>query len=167
MPLDGSEDERDDADEDEEEEVEVPYEYTEEETVETERMTDEVVERRLVQVKALYPYIGQGMKMDANEVRYYLKFTQFLLIVTILYNLSLIRFYVKRHKQIYNYLDMALDKYNYYYYYYYMPHHSSVVSSAYCNDQLALSIRTEGFGNYCGQKKFNQSTFLGALLLTQ
>ena len=57
-----------DSDESEEEWVEVPYEYEVEELVEREALREEIVERQLPQVRAMYPYKGQGMKVDKNEV---------------------------------------------------------------------------------------------------
>ena len=60
-----------DSDEDvlEDEEVETPYEYEVEEVRAVERMQEEVVERKLPQVKALYPYQRDNMKMEKGEVR--------------------------------------------------------------------------------------------------
>ena len=52
-----------------EEEVETPIEVEVVELVEREVMKDEVVEKRVPQVKALYPYKGQGLQIDKGEVR--------------------------------------------------------------------------------------------------
>lgn len=51
-----------------EEWVDVPYEYEEMETVEKEVMKEEVVERKIPQVKSMYTYNGQGIKVDKGEV---------------------------------------------------------------------------------------------------
>lgn len=52
----------------EEELVDVPYEYEVEEVREQEVMKEEVVERRVPQVKANFVYKGNGMEMEKGEV---------------------------------------------------------------------------------------------------
>ena len=49
---------------------EVPVEIEVEELVEREVMKDFMEERRIPQVKALYTYKGQGMKVEKGEVRF-------------------------------------------------------------------------------------------------
>ena len=60
----------DDDEEDEEEFVDVPYTYEVEEIQEQEVMKEDVVERTLPQVRAMYNYKGNGMEMDKGEVRW-------------------------------------------------------------------------------------------------
>ena len=58
-------------DKDEEEEVvEVPREVEVEEIVEREMMQDVVETRKIPQVRAMYPYKGQGMAVEKGEVSY-------------------------------------------------------------------------------------------------
>jgi len=51
-----------------EELVDVPYEIEIEEVVEREVIQDVVETRKVPQVKAMYPYKGQGLKIDKGEV---------------------------------------------------------------------------------------------------
>lgn len=57
-----------DEDEVEEELVDVPYEYEVEEIREQDVVKEEVVERPVPQIKALFPYKGNGMEMQKGEV---------------------------------------------------------------------------------------------------
>lgn len=52
----------------EEELVDVPYEYEVEELREQDMVKEEVVERPVPQIKALYSYQGNGMEMEKGEV---------------------------------------------------------------------------------------------------
>lgn len=52
----------------EEELIDVPYEYEVEEIREQEVMKEEVVEKRVPQIKASFAYKGNGMEMDKGEV---------------------------------------------------------------------------------------------------
>jgi spectrin beta len=60
------------AEEEEEEEdyeqIEVPYQYEVEEVQERPVVKEETVEKTIPQVKALYPYKGQGINIDKGEV---------------------------------------------------------------------------------------------------
>jgi len=55
-------------DEEEEEYVDVPYTYEVEEIEEQETTKDEVVERKIPQLRAMYPYNGNGMEIQKGEV---------------------------------------------------------------------------------------------------
>jgi len=55
-------------DDEEEEYVDVPYTYEVEEIEEQETTKDEVVERKIPQLRAMYPYKGNGMEMQKGEV---------------------------------------------------------------------------------------------------
>ena len=48
--------------------VDVPYEYEVEEERLREAIKEELVERTIPQVRASYPYNGQGMSVDKGEV---------------------------------------------------------------------------------------------------
>ena len=60
----------DNAEEDDEdyEQVDVPYQYEVEEVQERPVVKEEVIEKAIPQVKAMYPYKGQGMAVDKGEV---------------------------------------------------------------------------------------------------
>jgi len=58
-----------DDDEEEEEYVDVPYTYEVEEIEEQETTKDEIVERVIPRLRALYAYKGNGMEMQKGEVR--------------------------------------------------------------------------------------------------
>ena len=60
--------ERDDDDKEEEEYVDVPYTYEVEEIEEQETTKDEVVERKIPWLRALYAYKGNGMEIQKGEV---------------------------------------------------------------------------------------------------
>lgn len=60
----------DEDEEDEEEYVDVPYTYEVEEIQEQEVMKEEVVERTVPRIKALYAYKGNGMEVAKGEVIY-------------------------------------------------------------------------------------------------
>ena len=64
----GGVDQADDDDEEDEEVADVPYTYEVEEIQEQEQVRDEVVERTVPQIKANYPYKGNGMEMAKGEV---------------------------------------------------------------------------------------------------
>jgi len=55
-------------DDEEEEYVDVPYTYEVEEIEEQETTKDEVVERKIPRLRAMYPYKGNGMEMQKGEV---------------------------------------------------------------------------------------------------
>jgi hypothetical protein len=55
-------------DEYEQVEVEVPYTYQEEVIEEREEIQEQMVQRKVPQVKAMYSYQGQGMAIDKGEV---------------------------------------------------------------------------------------------------
>jgi len=55
-------------DDDEEEYVDVPYTYEVEEVQEKETTKDEIVERKISRLRALYAYKGNGMEMQKGEV---------------------------------------------------------------------------------------------------
>ncbi|XP_012946429.2 spectrin alpha chain, non-erythrocytic 1 [Aplysia californica] len=67
MPVENGEQENGE-EEEEEEVVEVPRQVEVEEVVEREMLQDVVETRKIPQVKAMYPYKGQGMKVDKGEV---------------------------------------------------------------------------------------------------
>lgn len=62
-------DKEDDADEVVEEWVDVPYQYQVEEVQQKDSVVEEVVEKKVPQVKAMYPYSGHGMNITKGEVR--------------------------------------------------------------------------------------------------
>jgi len=55
-------------DDDEEEYVDVPYTYEVEEIEEQETTKDEIVERLIPRLRALYAYKGNGMEIQKGEV---------------------------------------------------------------------------------------------------
>merc|ERR1712168_647402 len=55
-------------DESDEELIDVPYEVEVEEMIPQEVMKEEVVEQKIPQVKAMYPYKGNGMDIKKGEV---------------------------------------------------------------------------------------------------
>jgi len=55
-------------DNEEEEYVDVPYTYEVEEVEEQETVKDEIVERKIPRLRALYAYKGNGMEMQKGEV---------------------------------------------------------------------------------------------------
>jgi len=57
-----------DDDGDEEEYVDVPYTYEAEEIEERETTKDEIVERSVLRLRALYAYKGNGMEIQKGEV---------------------------------------------------------------------------------------------------
>jgi len=56
-------------DEGEDEYVDVPYTYEVEEIQEQETTKDELVERKIPRLRAMYAYKGNGMEMQKGEVR--------------------------------------------------------------------------------------------------
>ena len=60
---------REEEEEEDYEQVEIPYQYEVEEVQEMPVVKEQVVEKVLHQVKAMYPYKGQGMVVDKGEVR--------------------------------------------------------------------------------------------------
>jgi len=58
-----------DDDDENEEYVDVPYTYEVEEVEEQETTKDEIVERKIYRLRALYAYKGNGMEMQKGEVR--------------------------------------------------------------------------------------------------
>ena len=48
--------------------VDVPYQYQVEEVREREELQDDVVEKKIPQVKAMYPYSKDGLNMKKGEV---------------------------------------------------------------------------------------------------
>ena len=52
-----------------EEWVEVPYQYQVEETRQKDTFVEEVVEKKIPQVRAMYPYKGNGLDFAKGEVR--------------------------------------------------------------------------------------------------
>jgi len=60
----------DDGDE-EDEYVDVPYTYEVEEIREQETTKEEIVERKIPRLRALYPYSGNGMEMQKGEVTHF------------------------------------------------------------------------------------------------
>ena len=68
MKMNESVDEADAVAEDEEQVIEVPCEVEVEEVVEREVIKEVMEERRVPQVRALYPYKGQDMKVNKGEV---------------------------------------------------------------------------------------------------
>jgi len=57
-----------DDEEEEEEYVDVPYTYEVEEIEEQETSKEEVVEKSIPRIRAMYPYKGNGMEMQKGEV---------------------------------------------------------------------------------------------------
>lgn len=55
-------------DNEEEEYVDVPYTYEVEEVEEQETTKEEIVERKIPRLRALYAYKGNGMEMQKGEV---------------------------------------------------------------------------------------------------
>ena len=55
----------------EDEVVQVPYQYQVEEIQEKEVIQEQMVERKVPQVKCMYAYQGQGIKVAKGEVSYY------------------------------------------------------------------------------------------------
>ena len=72
-----------------EEVVDVPREIEVEEVVEREVLQDHVETRKIPQVKAMYAYKGQGMKVDKGEVRNF-----FLCISVFMYFLDLVLYVI-------------------------------------------------------------------------
>jgi len=68
VPMAQTPGDNEDEDEVEQEFVDVPYEYEVEEVQEQEVMKEEVVERSIPQIRALYPYSGNGMEMEKGEI---------------------------------------------------------------------------------------------------
>ena len=61
--------EEEDEEEEVEEWVEVPYQYQEEEVRQKDSFVEEIVEKKIPQVKAMYPYQGHGLDIAKGEVR--------------------------------------------------------------------------------------------------
>lgn len=55
--------------------LQVPYEYVEQVPQEREVIKEEQVERRIPQVKSMYPYKGQGMEIAKGEVGTFIRFS--------------------------------------------------------------------------------------------
>ncbi|CAL1542371.1 unnamed protein product [Lymnaea stagnalis] len=68
LPVENGEKENEEPEDEEEEVIEVPREVEVEEIVEREVLQDVVETRKIPQVKAMYPYNGQGLTMEKGEV---------------------------------------------------------------------------------------------------
>lgn len=68
MPVENGNTEEGVEEEEEEEVIEVPKEIEVEEIVERDSFEDVMETRKIPQVKAMYAYRGQGMKVDKGEV---------------------------------------------------------------------------------------------------